>query len=462
MKKPGFLAVASLLLVVVALIVALFLVQIPQRYLTEALGEPASISVDVASDQGPVWPVWQALAQGGEENNNMLAGLEPQIKTLRPRYIRLDHIFDYYETVRKEGGQLIFNWAKLDETVRTILAGGAQPFLALSYMPPSVAQNGDVTGLPTDWQDWQAIVQATVEHYSGRQQMNLSGVYYEVWNEPDLFGEWKIGKNKDYRQLYFHTARGAQRAQNVNRYFLGGPATTGLYKNWVVGLVEYCESNQLPIDFISWHHYSKDPENFSKEIEKLNEWLAPFPRGPLLLRFITEWGSDPENSPNHDSSFDAAHLVSVTRQILQGVNHAFVFEIKDGPPPSGQEFWGRWGLLTHSLKTKPKFEALQLLNEMEGLRLNLTGEGSWVTGFAVRSGETVKVILSNYDSFGNHFESVPVGFTNLSNGNYLWKEQKLRSQPVTLSETINNGLFARQILLKPNEVALLTLTRLPD
>ena len=32
----------------------------------------------------------------------------------------------------------------------------------------------------------------TIEHYSGKGERNMSGIYYEVWNEPDLaqFGSW--------------------------------------------------------------------------------------------------------------------------------------------------------------------------------------------------------------------------------------------------------------------------------
>lgn len=450
----------TLLVMLSSLVVTLFLIQIPQRYLTEALGEPAHISVDATSDLGPVWPVWQALAQGGEENGNMLAGIEPLVKTLKPQMIRLDHIYDYYDTVKKENGRLVFKWAQLDTAVDSIIKSGARPFFALSYLPPSVAQNGDITGKPIDWQDWQTIVKATIEHFSGTTQRNLNDIYYEVWNEPDLFGGWKIGGTKNYLDLYAYAARGAKSASNVNRFKIGGPATTGLYKNWVTGLVAFAEKNQLPLDFISWHHYSKNPEDFAKDIRLLDEWLTTYSRGPMLLRLVTEWGSDPENSPIHDTGFDAAHLVSTTRQILQGINFAFVFEIKDGKSPEGKEYWGRWGLLTHSHKKKPKFEAVNLLNQMVGTRLRLTGEGSWVTGYAVKNNETIKILLANYDLYGRHFETVPVSFYNLAGGNYRWEEKRSISGPVALTETVTNGLFARQVYLRPNETVLITLTRL--
>ena len=61
-------------------------------------------------------------------------------------------------------------------------------------MPPALADN--VTDEPRDWAEWQMTVKATIEHYSGTKGKNIPGVYYEVWNEPDLFGVGKSGARK--------------------------------------------------------------------------------------------------------------------------------------------------------------------------------------------------------------------------------------------------------------------------
>ena len=75
------------------------------------------------------------------------------------------------------------------------------------------------------------MVQRTIEHYSG--EKGIANVYYEVWNEPDLFGKWTMGGNKDYKKLYLYASRGAQAARVSQTFKFGGPATTGLYKNWL-------------------------------------------------------------------------------------------------------------------------------------------------------------------------------------------------------------------------------------
>src|SRR3972149_1571123 len=52
---------------------------------------------------------------------------------------------------------------------------------------------------------WQNLAQKTVEHVSGKAGLNLSNVYYEVWNEPDLFGGYKVYGGKNYLDLYSHS-----------------------------------------------------------------------------------------------------------------------------------------------------------------------------------------------------------------------------------------------------------------
>jgi len=68
---------------------------------------------------------------------------------------------------------------------------GAVPMLSLSYTPLDISSNGTVEGPPANWQTWEAVIQRVIEHYSGLNNYNLTGVYYEVWNEPDSSVYWK-------------------------------------------------------------------------------------------------------------------------------------------------------------------------------------------------------------------------------------------------------------------------------
>lgn len=465
MKKLPPRKIASLLVFIFLLFLLPFsmnLVKKVQYFFGQASGQKANIVVDVTIDQGPIKPIWQALAQGGEEKNPFDQIIN-DIAVLKPKYIRIDHLYDFYDVVKKENGQLVFNWSQLDQIVNHILKTGALPFFSLSYMPPAIAQNGDITNPPNDWNDWQMVVRETIQHYSGRQNMNLKNVAYEVWNEPDLFGQWQIGGKKDYRLLYQFAVLGANQVNNTNLFKIGGPGITAPYQNWVDGFLSYVSQNHLRIDFYSWHRYTTEPKKFQEDIDKVDNWL--FKNGGLTLeKFITEWGSVSENSPLHDNSFDAAHLTATVRQLIQRVDLAFVFEIKDGPSPEGKKYWGRWGLLTHQIagpvEKKPKYWALTLINKMIGNRVSLEGEGDWITGFAVKENSKVKIILVNLDEKGQNFENVPLTIENLENGDYYYQETFLVGVGKKTNESITNNILQKEIPLSPNNIVVIELTKI--
>lgn len=466
MKRLSFKQILSLLILILLLIslpFALQLVKQIQYYLIRALGQPAKIMVDASTDLGRVSPIWQALAQGGEEKypfDSVMA----ETTALAPKYVRIDHLYDFYNVVEKtNNGQLTFNWTELDKQVNQIIKMGAKPFLSLSYMPPAIAQGGDITAAPTNWNDWSAVVRETIQHYSGRGGYNLSGVAYEIWNEPDLFGQWKISGQKDYRLLYRYAALGANQTKNTNSFKIGGPAITAPYKNWVDGFLDYTTQNNLRIDFYSWHRYSYKPEEFLQDIDKVDTWLFRN-AGHSLEKFITEWGPDSENSAAYDNNFGAAHLVAIIRQLLQRVDLAFIFEIKDGPEPSGKKYWGRWGLLTHEkagpVEKKPRYFSLRLLNQMTGNRLQLEGEGTWVTGFASKNTQGVKIILVNFDGTGKHFENIPVTIKNLEAGSYTYKETYLSGAGRKSNEAAIDNAIQKFVPLTANNVVLIELTKI--
>ncbi len=155
-RKRGHLTLLILLLITLPLLV--FSVQQIQQHLLRAVGTPANIVIKTASNLGPLPKPWQALAQGGEEKETMLVKTIPYIKPLTPKYIRIDHIYDFYNLDRGEkNGKMTYDFSRLDRIVDDILATGAKPLLSLSYMPP-VISSGDITDPPTNWLDWQEIV----------------------------------------------------------------------------------------------------------------------------------------------------------------------------------------------------------------------------------------------------------------------------------------------------------------
>lgn len=426
---------------------------------SRAGGTPASIVVDTKAILEPIkTDFYHAFSQGGEESNDMLASIVPELKALKPKLIRLDHLFDHYDVVGGSSGNLSFNFEKLDAAVNTILATGAKPLLALSFMPANIAQGGSIINPPNNWDDWATVVQKTIEHYSGKSDKNLSSVYYEVWNEPDLaqFGSWKMGGEKNYLTLYHYASVGANRATGVNVFYLGGPSTTGLYKNWITGLV--ASGNRL--DFLSWHSYLPNPKKFGEDQQNVISWLLPYPQATLLPKLITEFGFTGSKSKGYGTTYSAAHTGAVIRQLISGGPlYALSFQPKDGP---NQQSGDGWGLVTHDdngKKQKPRYYIYNFIDAMVGNRIGVSGEGSWVTGFASVKDKTIKLFLVNFDEQGTHTETVPITYTNLEPGTYTYRERFLFGRDVTLTETVSKTTLSKQLFMPASSMAILEITK---
>lgn len=458
-KRLSYLALFVLFLAIPVLV---YLVEQTTHLISRATGIPADIIVDTSRILEPIPQSWKAFSQGGEESVNMIEPVVGSTRLLDPDYIRIDHLYDHFEVVSRDSdGQLQFDFSRLDGLVRSILATSATPFLSLSYMPSVIARDGNIVNAPNNWNEWALVVQRTIEHYSGRNGLNINNVYYEVWNEPDLFGNWKMYGDKNYGTLYSYAVTGAQQASNVNPFKIGGPATTALYESWMRPLFKYAAENNVRVDFLSWHRYSTDPKQFSADLRNLTTWSFDYPAFTTIPKLITEWGFDPEINSGYDGSFAAAHTVATIREALFGFNYLFAFEVVDGPDPAGQEYWGRWGLISHPTKgahLKPRYSAFSYLNQMQGNRLLVKGEGTWVTGFGVKDGNTIKLLLANYDRNGSHTETVPITFGSLANGTYTYKQRVFPGNSTTLTETITDGTLKKSLFMPRSSIALLELT----
>lgn len=463
-KRFFLIPVVSVLLIAIPLFLITFF-----QYRSRAEDVKANIYIDTQKIEGAVPDRWRAIAQGGEESGTrMLANVVSPLAALYPRYIRLDHIYDYYDVLnRDENGKLSYNWLELDKTVCDIYHTGAKPFFSLGYMSPAISADGSLVSLPKSWDEWAEVVQKTIEHYSGK-ATRLCGqvagqwmedIYYEVWNEPDLetFGKWSIyGGEKDYKKLYFYSSVGASKAQDVHKFLLGGPTTTRAYKNWLTTFLDYVSANNLKLDFISWHHYSKDPEDFANDVKDINSWLTPekYAKYRNLPKIISEWGYDSDPNPLSDTNIGAAHTIMSLRQLIeQNIALAFLFEAKDGPAP-------RWGILSYEGEKKPRYYALKMFNLLEGNNILVGGEGTHVRAFASASPRKITTLLVNYDIGAKNVELVPVTFTNLMTGTYELTITYLEGTEVKLDNIeVTNNIFRRDILMSPNSVIALELRK---
>jgi len=456
--SPKITSIISIISIILFLPLLLFATYQSVSLITKATGTPAKIVVDTKAILEPIkTDFYHAFAQGGEEAEDMLAPISGQVKALRPKVIRIDHLYDNFNVVKKDGGNLSFDWSRLDGAVNTIISTGAKPLLSLSFMPAPIAKGGVIINPPENWEDWATVVQKTIEHYSGKGEKNIGGIYYEVWNEPDLasFGSWKLSGEKNYLTLYKYASDGAKRAQNTNYFYLGGPATTGMYKNWIMALA----SSGHRVDYFSWHSYLPDPKKYAVDQDNFVNWMLPYPWHTLKPTLITEFGFTGDKSTLYNSTYAAAYTATAIRHMISGgPTYAFSFELKDGP---GQT--NGWGLVGHQnagAKAKPRYHVYAFMDQMVGNRLQVTGEGTWVTGFASRKDKTIKLFLVNFDRNGKHVETVPITFTNLDPGTYNYREHYLFGTDVKSQKVIPESVYEQKTYMGVHSMVIIELTKI--
>ncbi len=454
-------SIIFLLVIIAGTIYSASQLKVVREFFSKASGEPANLVVNTTGVIGPMPRPWRNLAQGGEDHAWRIQPIQGQVNALNPEYIRVDHIYDFYDIVQGTPGNISFDFSKFDLLLDDILASGAKPYIALSYMPPAIS-SGDIVSPPVNWSDWQLTIQKTIEHVSGTR--GIADVYYEVWNEPDLFGGWKYYGDRNYITMYDYAARGAANARTTQPYKLGGPGITALYENWFNAMLKYSTENNVRMDFFSWHRYNHDIDQYKKDMEQVRNWVTAFPQKDGLMEFhITEWGHDSENHAGYDGNYGAAHTTAGAIEMVGIVERAFVFEIQDGKDPEGKEYWGRWGLLTHNdfgAKQKPRYRALKMLDSIGDQRLQILGKGSWVKALAARDDDgNTEVVISNFDTRGTHAETVPLTFDNIQPGSFTVTTKHLNGTQKVDKIATDSAKLQTWIPMSANDVAFVELTR---
>lgn len=418
-----------------------------------AAGTSANIIIDTQNPGGNVpSSLWQNLSQGGEEPVDMIKPVIGQIRALSPKLIRVDHIFDYYQV---DKGNNTYDFSKLDGVVESILATGAKPMLSISYTTNDMSSTGQNAGPPKDWNQWHNLVKATAHRYSIEKK--ISGIYYEVWNEPDLFGGWHYGKDPNYTTLYYNTARAIVDGASGANFKIGGPAITDYYANWIKSLFASTAKSGIRLDFISWHKYSKNPADYLADFDSLNKILSDYPQYFDVERIISEIGPNPEPDTWYDGSQSGIHLMSIVTQLSGKIHRIFTFEPVDGPNPRSDKSSG-WGLITHSSKgnkPKPRYYAITFLNEIKGQLLPSSGDGTWVTSLSSKFGSKYQTLIVNYDQRSGHSETVPVSFKGLLPGTYTVTTKKYLGSTSTKKVTINSPTLTETIYMNPNSAIII-------
>lgn len=304
-----------------------------------------------------------------------------------------------------------FNTDRIWDFLRSI---GMRPFVELSFMPEMLASGhetvfhyrGNVTP-PTDYDAWATLIRKLVGHWVDRYGIDeVSQWFFEIWNEPNLKTFW-TGTQDDYFKLYSHSVQAIKSVDASLR--VGGPATA--MTAWVDELLDHCEKNRLPLDFISTHIYPTDPLGVAGA--NTEQELANSPRELMrdrakLVReqargrpvYFTEWNisSNPRDH-YHDEPFAAAYAAKIaleTDAFVDGYSFWTFTDIFEENYFPSIPYHGGFGLLNLYGVPKPVYRAFQLLHGLGNELLPVAGTHETVDAWVVRKGQSITVFLTNH------------------------------------------------------------------
>src|SRR3989344_4383143 len=128
MKRDQIISFGGVLILALALPLLLQGVNYVTKLLVGAEGRLAAITVETDHVLGPMPAPWRALAQGGDELTTFLDNTSGQVAGIKTAYIRIDHLYDGFDVVSRDGNGLQFNWTKLDTLLEKMRAAGVIPF----------------------------------------------------------------------------------------------------------------------------------------------------------------------------------------------------------------------------------------------------------------------------------------------------------------------------------------------
>ncbi|HWE02222.1 MAG TPA: glycosyl hydrolase [Tepidisphaeraceae bacterium] len=373
---------------------------------------------DLSESTGPLSHFWEHTVGSGHATLALRADWQAQLKRCHDElgfgHVRFHGLLsDDMGTLVDEQDKMRYAFFNADQIMDFLLSIGMNPFVELSFMPTALASGpktvfkyrANVTP-PADYAKWSKLITKLMKHWGERYGMDaVRKWFFEVWNEPNLNAFWTADQS-EYFKLYRHTVSAIKEVDD--RFRVGGPATA---KNeWVSDFVDFCDTNKLPADFVSTHHYPTDALGSAGEDTLaqlahsrrsiLRQWAQDSHRNargrPL---YYTEWNasSNPRDEL-HDEPYTAAFIVK-TMMEARGLVHGYSFwtftDIFEENYFPAKAFQGGFGLLTVQNIAKPSYRAFELLHHLGTETCLVDGLHETVDAWVVRDPQSATALFTN-------------------------------------------------------------------
>jgi hypothetical protein len=199
--------------------------------------------------------------------------------------------------------------ANYEKVIKSVSDAGGVVVLNIYGTPAGLGKVLDKKSPPLDLKEYKELIKNTIRYFSCEKKYN---VWYEIWDAPDL-DDFFLGKRQEYLNLYRAAAEAVKelRAEYKLHIPLGGPSTSWWFQSpegntiitpehsLIYELIKFCYRFRLPLDFISWHSYSTDPQADKEAtiyrkppVQLIRAWLGYFDFDRDTPLIVDEWNYD--------------------------------------------------------------------------------------------------------------------------------------------------------------------------
>ncbi len=375
---------------------------------------------DLAGKTTPFPHFWEHTVGSGHATLALRADWQKQLQKchldLGFRHVRFHGLLcDDMSTFIEHEGERVYSFVNTDRIFDFLVSSGMRPFVELSFMPTALA-SGDTTVLhyranitpPKHYKQWAKLISKLISHWIQRYGVKeVRQWFFEVWNEPNLPNDFWKGTQEDYFKLYHDTAKAIINVDDSLQ--VGGPATA---KNeWIDEFRDFCDQNNVPVRFISTHHYPTDAFGSASDdtVQQLarsrrsilrEEAQETFHRAHGLPVYYTEWNtsSNPRDSM-HDEPYAAAFIIKTVMEasgLMEGYSFWTFSDIFEEEYFHSEPFYGGFGLLNIYGIAKPSYRAYQLMHALGTERLLVDGLHNTVGAWVIKNERSITILLTNY------------------------------------------------------------------
>ena len=163
----------------------------------------------------------------------------------------------YTNYIGGTSGNLIYNLALMDLIATQMKNRSMGLYWSYAYNPKPLQNcNNDPFANPCDLSQWKTILEAMAAHWKNN---DMRADYQGIWNEPDNSPDFYTGTLETFKPLYENGSKGLRNGDPDA--VVGGPdfaATAG--DKWLNEFLDYIDSTNSPMDFLSYHCLNADNE----------------------------------------------------------------------------------------------------------------------------------------------------------------------------------------------------------